>query len=174
MSDAWKHEAAVVVPADPAWPALAELERAEVAALLAPWLVAGVEHVGSTSVPGLAAKPILDLLAGVADPAACDGAVPVLAAAGWHHVPPEVDGQPWRRLYVKPRDGRRYAHLHLVAAGSVPHGMMIRFRDILRARPDVLARYEVLKRDLAARLGERREDYTAAKAAFILGVLNAG
>lgn len=167
----WAHEHVVIAEPDPAWSARAAAERAELLPLLAPWLTHGIEHVGSTSVPGLAAKPILDLMAGVADPAACDGAIAVLAAAGWHHVPPALDGQPWRRFYVKAREGRRYAHLHLVTGGGPPWGMMRTFRDRLRADPALLSEYAALKRSLAESLGADRERYTAAKADFILAAL---
>ncbi len=97
----WATETVEVRPPDPAWQDNGEREREALQTRLAPWLVVPVEHVGSTAVPGLAAKPILDLQAAVANL----GAVPLiaekLAPVGWHHVPPELDQRPWRRFFVK-------------------------------------------------------------------------
>lgn len=94
------------------------MEHEQLATLLAPWLVDGIEHVGSTAVPGLAAKPVVDLMASVAD---LDTVVEHahLTDHGWVYVPPELDQRPWRRFFVKPDapKQRREAHLHLIQAG---------------------------------------------------------
>jgi GrpB-like predicted nucleotidyltransferase (UPF0157 family) len=167
---AWAHEHVHVVPADPRWPELAEAEAARVRQALAPWLTGGVHHVGSTSVPGLDAKPILDLLAGVR---ALDvPAQPALEALGWHHVPPEIDGQPWRRFYVLPKNGHRYGHLHLVVPEAPQWRAYVDFPRRLREDPKVREAYAALKRELAERHREDREAYTRAKASFIEGVLS--
>lgn len=102
----WEHESVVVADYDPAWAvrAAAEIERLTVA--LDPWLTHGVHHVGSTSVPGLAAKPILDFVAGVGD---IDGAQGAPLAADWRFVPIDRDGNPWRRLFVKVEGDHRFA-----------------------------------------------------------------
>nr|WP_307658470.1 GrpB family protein [Nocardia ignorata] len=106
---AWAYEAVQVCPYDARWPARAEVECEELADLLAPWLVEGVEHVGSTAVPGLAAKPIVDVMASVSDlDIAVEEASERLAVARWCYVPPELDRRPWRRFFVKPDSaGRR-------------------------------------------------------------------
>ncbi len=173
MSDssppAWATESVHVVPSNPRWPELAEAEAARVREALAPWLTAGVHHVGSTSVPGLEAKPILDLMAGVRDlEVPARGA---LEALGWHHVPVELDGQPWRRFYVLPRESRRYAHLHLVVPGGPQWGAFLAFPQLLRSDPAVREAYASLKRTLAERHRDDREAYTRAKADFIMAVL---
>lgn len=166
---AWAHESVHVVPSDPRWPELAAVEAARVREVLKPWLAEDVHHVGSTSVPGLEAKPILDLLAGIR---ALDvPAQSALEALGWHHVPPEIDGQPWRRFYVLPRDGRRYAHLHLVVPGGPQWGAFLTFPQKLRADPAIRDAYAALKRELAQRYRDQRESYTRAKADFIIGVV---
>jgi len=165
----WAHEHVYVVASDPRWPALAAAEVARVQAALGASLEGGVHHVGSTSVPGLDAKPILDLLAGIRDLEA--PARPALEALGWHHVPPEIDGQPWRRFYVLPKDGRRHAHLHLVLPGAPQWSAYVDFPQRLRADPAVREAYAALKRELAERHREDREAYTRAKAKFIEGVL---
>ncbi len=166
---AWAQESVEIAPPDPRWPELAAEEIARLEGVLGPRLAAGIHHVGSTSVPGLEAKPILDLLAGVRDYAPDPD--PALAAAGWHFVPVERDGQPWRRFYVLPKDGRRYAHLHLVVPTTPPFSIFLSFRDQLRADPEATQAYAALKRELADRHRNEREAYTRAKASFIEGVL---
>jgi len=85
---------------------------------LARWLVSPVEHVGSTAVPGLAAKPIIDVQAAVLDLDCADAVANVLAPNGWHAVPVHLDARPWRRLLVHVVDERRAAHLHLLTAAG--------------------------------------------------------
>jgi GrpB-like predicted nucleotidyltransferase (UPF0157 family) len=166
----WAYEKPAVHPHDPRLIEKAETERARLAEILAPWLVDGVEHVGSTSVPGLAAKPVIDLMASVRDPDAVVGqAGQELWADGWHHVPPELDGRQWRRFFVKPdpTGQHRYAHLHLIAVGHPRWAQQIEFRDALRRDDDLARRYADLKRELVAEHPDDREAYTEAKAEFI-------
>lgn len=170
----WAYEQAKVRPHDPRWAARAEVERDELIALLAPWLVDGVEHIGSTSVPGLAAKPIVDLMASVSDLDAVVDEAP-LVARGWRYVPPELDRRPWRRFFVKPDASgqRREAHLHVIRAGHHRWADQLGFRDALR-QDGVLARqYDELKRRLAEQHGHDREAYTEGKAEFVASVLAA-
>jgi GrpB-like predicted nucleotidyltransferase (UPF0157 family) len=171
---AWAHEKAEVLPHDPRLAARARTERDRLARLLVPWLVDGVEHVGSTAVPGLAAKPVIDLMASVADPGAVVAqAGERLAADGWRYVPPELDRKQWRRFFVKPDASgqRRVAHLHVIQAGHPRWAEQVAFRDALR-RDDRLARsYENLKRRLAAQHAGDREAYTDAKAEFVAAAL---
>ncbi len=172
---AWAYEKAEVLPYDPRLVERARTERARLARLLAPWLVDGVEHVGSTAVPGLAAKPVIDLMASVADPEVVVAqAEEGLAADGWCYVPPELDsGGLWRRFFVKPDASgqRRVAHLHVIQAGHPRWAEQIAFRDALR-RDDQLARsYEDLKQRLAAQHAGDREAYTGAKSEFVADAL---
>jgi GrpB-like predicted nucleotidyltransferase (UPF0157 family) len=144
--------------------------------LLAPWLADGVEHVGSTAVPGLAAKPVIDLMASVGDPdAVVTEAGDLLATDGWWYVPPELDERPWRRFFVKPDPSgqRRIAHLHVIRAGHPRWAEQIAFRDALRRDDQLASRYADLKRRLAARHADDREAYTDAKAKFIAAALRA-
>lgn len=76
-----------VLAYDPSWPRNFAAERAEFERLLAPWLVGGVHHIGSTAIPGLSAKPIIDMMAGVADLAAAQSAIPVLEDHGYRYAP---------------------------------------------------------------------------------------
>lgn len=169
---AWTYERAEIRPYDPQWAVRAQTERENLTRLLAPWLADAIEHVGSTAVPGLAAKPIVDLAAPVTDlDAAAAGAR--LAADGWSYVPPTLDGRPWRRFFVKPdpTGQRREAHLHLIQAGHERWSDQIRFRDALRGDAELARRYEDLKRQLSQDSGHDREAYTEGKAAFVANVL---
>jgi GrpB-like predicted nucleotidyltransferase (UPF0157 family) len=171
----WAYAKPEVRAHDPRLIELASAEKARLTALLAPWLMDGVEHVGSTSVPGLAAKPIIDLMASMRDlDAVVDQAGAPLAADGWCYVPPELDsGGSWRRFFVKPDESgqHRYAHLHLIQAGHPRWAEQIAFRDALRRDDELAGRYADLKRRLAAEHAEDREAYTAAKGEFVRDVL---
>ncbi|MGC7101062.1 GrpB family protein [Amycolatopsis lurida] len=171
---AWAYERAEIRPYDPRWAVRARAECEQLSKLLTPWLVDGVEHVGSTAVPGLAAKPIVDLMVSVTDlDTAVGEASERLVAAGWCYVPPELDRRPWRRFFVKPDSSgqRREAHLHLIQAGHRRWIEQIRFRDALRRDGRLAQRYEDLKRRLAEESGHDREAYTEGKADFVASVL---
>ena len=173
----WAYEQPAVHPHDPRLIEQAEIERARLAGLLEPWLADGVEHVGSTAVPGLAAKPIIDLMALVVDlDTVVDEAGERLWAAGWHYVPPDLDGRRWRRFFVKPDPSgqHRYAHLHVIGVGHPRWAQQIAFRDALRRDDDLARRYGDLKRGLAAEHGDDREAYGEAKAEFITEALGQG
>jgi GrpB-like predicted nucleotidyltransferase (UPF0157 family) len=122
------------------------------------------EHVGSTAVPGLAAKPIIDVDVVVADETAVTPAVKALAAAGWQH---EGDlGIKGREAFLPPADAA-YHHLYLVVAGSRPHRDHIDLRDFLRTHPGRAARYGALKRRLAVLLETDRGAYARGKEEMI-------
>jgi GrpB-like predicted nucleotidyltransferase (UPF0157 family) len=177
MSDAippWATEKAIVRPHDARLIAQAEIECARLATLLEPWLVDGVEHVGSTAVPGLAAKPIMDLMASVDDPdTVVAQAGERLTSDGWCYVRPELDQRPWRRFFVKPDASgqRRVAHLHVIKVGHPRWSQQIAFRDALRHDDELARQYEDLKRRLAAQHPDDREAYTDAKATFVADAL---
>ena len=171
---AWAHEMPEIHPHDPTLLLAGETECVRLAEVLAPWLADGVEHVGSTAVAGLAAKPIIDLMASVRDldevvGQASDG----LAADGWCYVPPELDQRPWRRFFVKPDQSRqrRVAHLHVIQAGHPRWAEQLAFRDALRGDEQLARQYGDLKRLLAGRYADDREAYTAAKAEFVANAL---
>ncbi len=153
-----------IVPADPGWPQRFERERALLEEAIAPWLTGAVHHVGSTAVPGLAAKPVIDILAGVESLDASRACFERLEALGYSYAPYRPDEMHW---FCKPSPAHRTHHLHLVPTGSRRFEDELAFRDALRA-DDTLARaYERLKRELAAEHRDDREAYTAAKAGFI-------
>jgi GrpB-like predicted nucleotidyltransferase (UPF0157 family) len=119
----------------------------------------------------LAAKPIVDLIAGVGRRDDAPEMARVLAPQEWHFVPPELDGRPWERFFVKVAAGRRAAHLHLLEPGTTRWADRLRFRDRLRAQPELAAEYAELKRRLVREHTNDREAYTEGKAAFVHRVL---
>ena len=171
---AWATEPVTVLPADAGWAVAGAAEVAELRALLAPWRVSDVKHVGSTSVPGLAAKPVLDVMAGLPELDRAPQIAAALAPYDWHYVPPELDGRDHRRFFVRVRDGHRYAHLHLLDPAGQRWRDQLAFRDALRAEPALVAEYAALKRALAAQLADDREAYSEAKTAFVRRVLGQG
>ena len=121
-----------------------------------------IEHIGSTAVPGLAAKPIIDLMMAVPSPAEVSDRAGDLARIGFRG---EDNGMPGRLLFVRDDGGRRTHHLHVVTAASWPTRNQRILRDHLRAHPEDLRRYAELKRRLAGRTDA--DDYTRAKTELI-------
>lgn len=168
----WVTEPVDLVAAVPSWTIRGEQERDHLETLLTPWLIARIEHVGSTSIPDLPAKPILDFQALLADLAAAESIATTLAPHHWHYVGPDLDQRPWRRFFVKVTDGRRSAHLHVMTPDSPRWHEQIAFRDALRASPNLAADYAALKGGLAAKHTDDREAYSAAKTGFIRTVVD--
>jgi GrpB-like predicted nucleotidyltransferase (UPF0157 family) len=153
-----------IVAADPAWPARFEMERQALTQALGPWLTGPVEHIGSTAVSGLPAKPVIDIMAGVSSLDASRPAIDAAAALGYCYYPYRPDSEHW---FCKPSPAFRTHHLHLVPFGSEQWRGAIAFRDYLRAHPADAADYAALKMELAQRFRNDREAYTQAKSAFI-------
>lgn len=168
----WACEAVEVVDADPQWPFQGQSLRDTLQVLLAPWLTAAIEHIGSTAVPDLPAKPIIDLQAAVTDLDEADSMAAALGPHDWHYVAPNLDQRPWRRFFVKVAGGRRIAHLHVMTADTPRWDRQIAFRDALRADSATRADYAALKRALSQRHSDDREAYSAAKNSFIQAVLD--
>jgi GrpB-like predicted nucleotidyltransferase (UPF0157 family) len=169
---AWMTAKLQVCTADPSWQKQGLAEALRLQERLAPWLIGHVEHVGSTAVPHLDAKPILDLQAAVADLACVAEFQDLLASSGWHFVPPELDARPWRRFFVQVRDGSRVAHLHVMRPDATRWAEQLAFRDALRGDAALAIRYGELKRSLASQYADDREGYSGAKASFVRTVLN--
>jgi GrpB-like predicted nucleotidyltransferase (UPF0157 family) len=160
-----------LVEYNPEWPRLYLDEKARILAAIGPW-VSRIEHVGSTAVQGLAAKPILDILVGLRDLADAGLCIPRMEGLGYEYVPEYEKELPMRRYFRKgPRENRTH-HVHMVEEGSDFWLEHLRFRDYLRDHPKEARRYERLKRDLAARFANDRDAYTASKAEFIRSILS--
>jgi GrpB-like predicted nucleotidyltransferase (UPF0157 family) len=158
-------EAAVeIVPYDPSWPLRFEEEKTILRPALTAWLAGPIEHIGSTAIPGLGAKPVIDIMAGVQTLEASRPAIAAATELGYCYAPYRADVEHW---FCKPSPAYRTHHLHLVPLGT-PHWVgPIAFRDYLRAHSEVAAEYEALKRRLAAEHHLDREAYTQAKRPFI-------
>ena len=154
----------------PGWPAMFVAEGARLLAILTGETYL-VEHIGSTAVPGLAAKPVIDIMVGAESLAAIERHVQALADHGYVYVPGNEKVLPQRRYFEKLEGGAHMAHLHGVVSGTPFWVQHLAFRDALRADPELVARYGALKRRLATEHAGDREAYTAAKAPFIRSVL---
>ena len=154
----------------PGWPLVFEREAAAILEACSPW-VTEVHHVGSTSVPGLAAKPILDMMPIAAGPAEGLEAVPRMTALGYLY--DGESGIPGRFYFDRVVDGRTVAHVHMLPVGHLAASKHLVFRDHLRTHPDAAREYERLKRELATKYRDDRRTYTDSKADFIAGVIEA-
>jgi GrpB-like predicted nucleotidyltransferase (UPF0157 family) len=161
----------VIVEYDPRWSTLFEEEAARVWEALGNDLVVKIEHIGSTAVPGLAAKPVIDLMVGVHSLENAQRAVPLLEALGYVYW--REDPRPGRMFFVKgmpPYGLQRTHHIHIVEVYGEFWERLL-FRDYLRANLDEAQRYEALKRDLAERFRADRQAYTNGKSEYIQAVM---
>jgi GrpB-like predicted nucleotidyltransferase (UPF0157 family) len=154
-----------VVPHDPRWRDAFAAEATHIGAALGGNVVA-IHHVGSTAIPGIYAKPIIDLLIEVADIARVDARGPAMQALGY-----EVMGEygiPGRRYFRKnSQEGARTHHVHAFQAGSPDVARHLAFRDYMIAHPGDAQRYSDLKRKLAAEHPRNSEAYMDGKDGFI-------
>lgn len=153
-----------VVEYDPGWPGLYERERDLIADALGD-LALAIEHVGSTAVPGLGAKPIIDIMVGVRRVADGERCVAPLRGLGYLHK--GLDDIPGHRYFRKPVNGRRTHQIHMVEVGSEFWERHLLFRDYLREHPEEARDYYELKLRLAERFGTDRLGYNEAKTEFI-------
>jgi GrpB-like predicted nucleotidyltransferase (UPF0157 family) len=153
-----------IVPYDPAWVVRFESERAFLEPLLAPWRRGPIEHVGSTAVVGLCAKPVIDMMVGVTSLVESQSARDVLRHAGYQYAEYKTDVMHW---FCKPSFAVRTHHLHLIPYGSPLWHDRLRFRDLLRADSKFAREYAALKLELASRFELDREAYTDGKSPFI-------
>lgn len=151
---------------DSRWAAQFVAERDRLFGLL-PGRFAAIEHIGSTAVPRLAAKPIIDILAGVGSISEADALLEPLCAHGYVTSAEFNATLSDRRWLMRHANGRRTHHLHLVVFGGSQWTSHLQFRDLLRSDAAVASRYERLKHELAEQHRDDREAYTHAKAAFI-------
>jgi GrpB-like predicted nucleotidyltransferase (UPF0157 family) len=159
-----------IVGYDAVWPDRFAEQRPVVEALLGPWLCGPVEHIGSTAVPGLRAKPVIDMLAPVASLASAQAAVPVLEQAGWLFWP-EDPCRHYRLWFLRPRPEARTHHLQVIEGGQPYVMALLAFRDALRADAGLRSQYAGLKDQLAGQHPGNRNAYTNAKAGFVESVL---
>ncbi len=159
----------VIKDYDPQWPVMYEEMRSRLLSLLGPRVVR-IEHVGSTSVPGLGAKPVIDMMLGVEDLTSADQCLEIMKLEmGVFDFNAEPENDEW--FYCvgdkTSQDLRNRYHLHLVKYPSPFWDKHIRFRDILRSHAGVADAYCRLKKDLAKKYGTDRMGYNQAKTEFI-------
>ncbi|HKG26412.1 MAG TPA: GrpB family protein, partial [Thermomicrobiales bacterium] len=155
-----------IVDYDPAWPRLFAREAARIGTALGE-VALQIEHVGSTSVPGLVAKPLIDILLVVGDSADEPAYVPALEAAGYVLRIREPDL--YRHRMFKGPDTN--VNLHVFSQGCEEIGRMLRFRDWLRAYEDDRLLYERTKRELARRPWKHVQNYADAKTAVVRAIM---
>jgi GrpB-like predicted nucleotidyltransferase (UPF0157 family) len=161
----------VLVPYDPAWPRLFEEEARRITAAMGTHVMR-VEHVGSTAVPDLLAKPVIDIGVAVSSAAAADACIAPLTSLGYEYRGMHGD-DPARRYYVLNRDGRRAVQIHVYILPATAWDEMLRFRDALRAYPELAASYIAEKQRVAESVAWNKLEYSLAKGPFIRGVLDA-
>jgi GrpB-like predicted nucleotidyltransferase (UPF0157 family) len=129
-----------------------------------------IEHIGSTAVVGLAAKPIIDIMIGLPDFSAADKFVPKIEALGYEYFKKYEAEMPFRRYLAKDSNGVRTHQIHMVEIGGEFWERHLLFRDYLRQNPETANKYAVLKKRLAEREWEDVNEYADAKTEFIKGI----
>jgi GrpB-like predicted nucleotidyltransferase (UPF0157 family) len=157
-------EAIYLVPYNPNWPNKFEAEKKLVEQTLGTWIKGGVEHVGSTSMPGMTAKPVIDIMVGVEDLERAKACIPLLESIGYCYAPYKPELMHW---FCKPSLERREYHLYLMEPTSDEWKARIAFRDYLKKHANIAQEYLKLKQDLASRYKNDREAYTQAKESFV-------
>ncbi|MCZ8538646.1 GrpB family protein [Paenisporosarcina quisquiliarum] len=147
----WAFEAIEIKKPNPLWKNKGIQEKEELYILLSPFGVKQIEHIGSTAIPNLSAKPIIDLMASIPSLEQINKIAEHLLLNDWHYVPPELDKQHWRRFFVKVKNDK--------------------FRNKLRTNPHLVEEYANLKSQLAQEFNKNREGYTEAKTDFINKVI---
>lgn len=160
----------VVVPYDPGWRGKFEAERDLLRDVMAPWLAADIEHIGSTAIPGMAAKPVIDIIAPVSDLGEARGAFEALTALSYQYRP----HRPEAHLFDKPRhagwEGHTH-HLHLTEPGTALWQERLAFRDALREDPALVVEYNAWKVRHAAQASGEGSAYNETKWPFVARVL---
>jgi GrpB-like predicted nucleotidyltransferase (UPF0157 family) len=157
----------IIVDYDPRWPEEFQTLRSQISAVLES-MATEIEHVGSTAVPGLAAKPIIDIDVLLASAGDLPLVIKKLASIGYEH---RGDlGITGREAFRSPPNAFRH-HLYVCPPGSDAYREHITFRNYLRTHPQDADAYADLKRNLAARFIDNREAYTQAKTEYVTGIL---
>jgi GrpB-like predicted nucleotidyltransferase (UPF0157 family) len=161
------HEDIALCGYDPHWPSLFVVERDHLATLF-PSQFLEIQHIGSTAIPDMPAKPIIDILAGVESMVVADALVEPLLASGYTTSAAFNATLTDRRWFMRWANGRRTHHLHVVVYGGGEWHRHLHFRDTLRSNAAMARKYSDLKITLAAEHKADREAYTNAKSSFVL------
>lgn len=161
----------VLVPYDPKWPRMFEKEARRIEAVIGAYALQ-VEHVGSTAVPSLLAKPVIDIAVAVSSEASADACIAPLTSIGYEYRGMHGDDAS-RRYYVLNRQGQRATQIHLYILPAPALDEMLRFRDALRANAELRASYMAEKQRVAESVAWSKMAYSVAKGPFIRSVLDA-
>ena len=153
---------------NPDWVCLFEKEKDFLQSIIGGWVCGSIEHVGSTSVIGLMAKPVIDIMFGVESLRESVPAIDILESNGYCHFPYKTEVMHW---FCKPSDDFRTHHLHLIPFQSELWKQRIEFRDILRSNSNIAQEYQKLKLKFAQDYKYDREKYTEEKWPFIKNAL---
>ena len=156
----------VIMDYDPAWPSQFEGLRRRLMVALGDLVT--IDHVGSTAVPGAAAKPVIDVDVAVRSKVEVKEAIGLLETSGFRHLG-DLGIAGWEAFEDPP--GPPDHHLYLVVRGNREHSRHLLFRDYLRGHPEEARRYSDLKKSLAVRFRDDREAYTEAKTGFVERIL---
>ena len=162
----------IVVPYQNDWPNKFASERIALGAIF-PEPRFQIEHIGSTAVPGLSAKPVIDIMIGAPSLSEIDERIEAMTGLGYEYMPQHEQAIPLRRFLAKPIIRPRAYHVHAVTVNSVFWNDHLLFRDALRSDVRLANDYAALKLQLAQQFGEDREAYTDAKGSFINAALAA-
>jgi GrpB-like predicted nucleotidyltransferase (UPF0157 family) len=161
------HNATIALaPYDPAWPAQYDAEAAKIRAALGAGALV-LEHVGSTSIPGISAKPILDILLAVADSSDEESYVPALTGQGYRLHIREPDWEQHRLM----KGESPAVNLHVYTVGSAEIGRMLAFRDRCRKHPEERRLYEQTKQRLAGQVWRHVQHYANAKGEVVEAII---
>ncbi|MEZ4737932.1 MAG: GrpB family protein [Flavobacteriales bacterium] len=168
------HEHVEVLPFDPEWPRRYQQAEALLQRSLPAELVARIAHIGSTAVPGLSAKPIIDIQVEVGSlERVRQEVVPIMEELGYEFIwrPTMGEKAPFYAWFIKrDKQGQRTEHVHMVEPDAASEDRIL-FRDHLRAHPEAVQHYEELKRRLAERFPNDRAAYTQGKSDFVTGIV---
>ena len=156
---------------DPNWPHQFDYERIQLLSILEQLVPVAIEHIGSTSVPLLGAKPVIDIMIGVQSDDHLDVLIAPIQTLGYVYGKEHEADMPFRRFFRKDTDGLRSHHIHAVSRSHPFWETHLTFRDHLRSNPAVAREYETLKRGLAAQYRFDPDGYSTAKGPFITSVL---
>ncbi len=171
MPEQYFNRQVVIADYDENWPKMFIAEKAKILAVIGDKNVV-IEHIGSTAVPGLSAKPILDIMVGTPDLSIADACIKPLEGIDYEYVPKLEKDFPLRRyLHKGPNLPNKHFHLHMVQINSDFWNNQLFFRDYLRANPLVSADYQSLKIKLAEEFQDNVFNYCEAKSTFIQNIL---
>ncbi|MCW4049583.1 MAG: GrpB family protein [Candidatus Bathyarchaeota archaeon] len=154
-----------VVEYDPEWPMYYEKEKKLILEAISEYVIT-IDHIGSTSIPGLGAKPIIDILAGMDSQETADSCLEPLSRIGYDDVTPEPQEDDWYYCLGKGPHSPG-VHLHFVKDGCDHWRKHILVRDYLRTHPEICREYYEMKLALVSRYADQREIYTESKSGFI-------